>query len=111
MNRAVGVADTSRRHMSGTAQQGDATCSHHGAAAHLGLLGGDVAGAADAVRKAVAAAQDERTRDSALSLADTAAPAKVAAVHHREVLQGRSWNVTAGHASRACCSGVLDIPP
>jgi hypothetical protein len=76
----------------GAAQHSEATPSVDTcrAGAHLGLLGGDVARATNTVCETVAAAEDERARDSALALTNTAASPKVAAVHHCEVLQAGS---------------------
>lgn len=55
--------------------------------AHLGLLSGDVARAADAVRKAKVATAHERACDAPLALAHARVAAEIVAVHERQVLQ------------------------
>lgn len=58
-----------------------------GRAAHLGLLGGDVARPADAVRQAEVALRDQAAGDARLPLAHADIAGEVVAVHQRGVLQ------------------------
>lgn len=62
----------------------------------LGLLGGDVSGAADAMREVPMAAGDEGRGDTALPLPDARAPPEVVAVHERQVLRGSDWSAQQG---------------
>ena len=63
--------------------------------ADLGLLGGDVARAADAVAEIPVPPRDEGRGDAGLTFANARSAPEVVAVHERQILHGRVGVVTA----------------